>query len=1007
MRVFLRLAVAALFSLPLLLFAPVSLPAQGVGISNGVPAPVDPFDTTLAGSWLPFAGTPTESAGTHGFLKSDNEGHWSFDDGTPARFVGTTISWAACFPDSAQAVATARHLRRLGVNLVRLEYIDHSYSWWSGMPTILSSASGFRSLDPATMDRLDRFIYQLKQNGIYVQLPLQSARTTTPEDGLRTDSLLWLDASANYLYPQARATWNSVARQLLDHVNPYTQTPYRDEAAIAMLETRTQGSLISLSRIGYTSFASEGGTMPWYQSRKLDTLYADYLRSRYGTTAALSTAWGTTVPSTGGPNQITEGSFEGAYDEVWYVNSYNGTTVTQILSQDSVPDGQYALKLRVRNTQGNIYTAYMQHAAHVEFDHLYRFSFKAKCNNPDGRNVIVAGSEQVNEGLGVGLSGQVKVNPWWEEHEVFFLVPVRPTANIVITMYYGDVDGELQFDDVQLREVAPAGLQPSEAIENSTVVRIPYDDDANLLVSEQRVVDQSDFMMGLERNFHDAARRLVHDSVGAHQPLSAGNSYWATGRMEASLRANDDYVAGGTGWDYNYSNAGGTWHIINYSPLRAGYSAFLYNTAMIQHRRKPMISTTTTPYPNRYQAEAMTMEASYAGLQEWDGVVWGTFTDGALTPGVHVIDSGQFYNSAYNPVVTAMFPAMATIVRGGLIAPARNTITVQHTARQLRLVPRLEGNYWGLYGIPGGGIHGFVGTDVRIVIDSTDANQFTQANDIAYPQQIEGQSLSDTREILWEYNEGRMLLDATRAQGASGNLSSASGIPLTNLDISLVSNTETATILWTALDTARPLAAAGRSLLTVVTRTEAQGMTWLDSTTANPWGAETMMIDPVRVRLTFHPADSINLVRLIPLDMRGVPTGDTVLARKSGSGRNILVTLDQSQTKAMWYAVELEHENVAGVDAPAATGTIDLTVAPSVIESRGYIDVALPHAESNAMVTLHDALGRAVGTIHHGRLDAGHTTLRLDATGLSAGTYLLRLQTGEGTTVTRTIVVSR
>jgi|GEM_PF-1354952 len=996
----LRSALPALMAL----FALSSATAQTIGISGGIPAPVDPFDTTLAASWLPFA-REVEPAGTHGFLQSDGEGRWSFQDGTPARFVGTTLSWAACFPEPQQAQATARHLRRLGVNLVRLEYFDHSYSWWTGMPTILSSASGFRTLDTATMARFDGLIHALKQNGIYVQLPLQSGRTTTPEDGLRNDSLLWLDATANYLYPQARAAWRSIARQLLDHVNPHTGTAYRDEPAIAMLETRTQGSLIALDRINYINYTSGSGTIPWYQSRRLDTLYAAYLRTRYASTAALRNAWESSIPANGGPNQISEGSFEGEYDSVWYINSNSGTTVTQILSQDSVPDGSYSLKLRVRNTLGNIYTASMQHAAHVEFDHLYRLSFKARCNNPEGRRMLVYGSEQVNDGLSVGLNGSnVEVKPWWEEHEIYFIVPVRPSADILITFFYGDVDGELEFDDVQLREVKPGGLQSEESIDNATVQRIPAGNSANLLAHEQRVVDQNDFMVGLEQEFYSDARRLVHDSVGARQPLAGSSGYWATGRLDAAVAGSMEYVTGGTGWDYN-STGNGSWYIRNYSPLRAGYSAFLYNTAMLQHRRKPMIALTNVPYPNRYQAESMVLQGVYAGLQGWDGVVWGTFSDRPLSPGAHAIDSGIFYNNAYNPVVTAMLPAVAAIVRGGLIAPARNTVTIQHTARQLRLMPRFETNYWGLYGVPGGGIGGFVGTDARITIDSTDATQFTQANDIAFPQQIEGQSLSDTRELLWEYAAGRLIVDAARAQGASGNLISASGIPLTNLDISVISNSETATILWTVLDTTRSLAAAGRSLLTVATRTEAKGMTWLDSSTANPWGSDTMMVEPVRARLTFRPADSVNLVRLIPLDMRGVPTGDTITGRKSGSSSTVAITLDQSQSRTMLYAVELEREQVAGVSPALAVDHAELNVLPSVVESRAYIEVALPRAEAEVRVTLHDGQGRTAGTLHHGALAAGHSTLRLDASRIPAGTYLVRLTTGSGTTATQSIIV--
>ncbi|MDX9754867.1 MAG: hypothetical protein RBU29_12965, partial [bacterium] len=85
-------------------------------------------------AWQPFA-MPWDAApvnlsflldppaGKHGFLDIQ-DGKFEFEDGTPARFWGTTISGAACFPSHDQAPLIAERLSQLGINLVRLQSMD-------------------------------------------------------------------------------------------------------------------------------------------------------------------------------------------------------------------------------------------------------------------------------------------------------------------------------------------------------------------------------------------------------------------------------------------------------------------------------------------------------------------------------------------------------------------------------------------------------------------------------------------------------------------------------------------------------------------------------------------------------------------------------------------------------------------------------------------------------------------------------------------------------------------
>ena len=62
---------------------------------------------------------------------------------------------------------------------------------------------------------------------------------------------------------------------------------------------------------------------------------------------------------------------------------------------------------------------------------------------------------------------------------------------------------------------------------------------------------------------------------------------------------------------------------------------------------------------------------------------------------------------------------------------------------------------------------------------------------------------------------------------------------------------------------------------------------------------------------------------------------------------------------------------------------------------------------SSIRVAVFDALGREVVKLHEGALQAGTYSLRLDGANLPPGLYLVRATDGRGTTVTRSVSLSR
>jgi hypothetical protein len=973
--------------LSLLIVVPVA--AQPVGITSGFPAAVAIRDTAPS-ALLPSL--PDGPAGAQGFVRAKNDGSFAFADGTPARFFGVTMQLTACFPDSADAVVIAARLRKLGVNLVRFQYMDFSYDW-AQAASFLDAATGFRSLHEGQMRRFDWLFYQLKQHGIYSYLTLQSARAPRPEDGFANiiaDSSMFLGRGMYQIYPQARAAHKRVTQLLLDHINSFTGVAYRNEPAIAALEIMDQGSITSLWRQNLTHYVAGQQSLSWHQSRRVDTLFAAFLQKKYSSEGALAAAWGETEPPGGHPNLVNEGSFEGNFEQAWNINSYDGTTLTRILTTDSVPNGKYALMLRIAGAQGNIYSGYMFQPVPLAFNTLYRISFRAKCSNPQGRTVRLLNATPEDNGLSGGLLADIPITPYWKEQEAYFIVPVRSSTPLLVAFYFGDSNGELTLDDIQIRRVTAAGLQAGESMAAASVVRIPWGNDANYVASSRRVQDQADFYMGLDRDYVTDMRRYIADTIRAAQPITGAASYWASGLMEAGLQGTMDFSTVQTGWDY-ISNEGGTWHIRNYSPLRATYAGSLYDVTTFAHARQPLIAAFQQPFPSRYQAESLLMLPLYAGFQGWDGVLWDSYLDNRDDISKNYIDSAKFASFAANPAVVGLLPAISSIVRNGLIEPGRVTLNLQHSAQQSKLVSRLE-PFWGRYGLPGQ-MPGYAMAANRIVNDSMDAQYFTQRNDLGFDNGLDGSVRTDTRELYWEYGDGVLSVNAPNVQGASGYLSRSAGVSTDLLDINVQSLNETATVLWTPLNPQSSLGTSpGPSLLTIVTRTEPTGMHWKDTTTADRWGISPMLLDPVRVRLTFHSSAGFYFMYVTPLDATGKPVGEPIVS--PGSASSYTVTIDQSTTKATWYSVQFEGIGTSAPESPAVVGP-SITASPNVVSDRARVYVTLPESQRDARVDLLDMLGRTVMTLHEGALEQGQTVLHLDATGLSAGRYMVRC-TGHG-----------
>ncbi|MBN2476006.1 MAG: hypothetical protein JXB62_15445 [Pirellulales bacterium] len=178
-------------------------------------------------------------AGRDGFIRVEG-GHLVRPSGDRFRIWGVNITAKATIPAKEVAPRLADHLARLGINCVRLHFLDRVAS--QGL--IAADRNDTCALDPAQLDQLDFFITQLRDRGIYTNLNLNVGRIYKAGDGVRDHELLGFAKALTYFDPRLFELQKQYARQLLTHRNTYTGNEYRHEPAVAVVELVNENSIV-------------------------------------------------------------------------------------------------------------------------------------------------------------------------------------------------------------------------------------------------------------------------------------------------------------------------------------------------------------------------------------------------------------------------------------------------------------------------------------------------------------------------------------------------------------------------------------------------------------------------------------------------------------------------------------------------------------------------------------------------------------------------------------------
>ena len=164
-------------------------------------------------------------------------GHFYYKD-KQVKFFGTNVAYSSAFPEKTDAPNIAKRISQLGINVVRFHHMDNRDIWESNEKSILSQEK---------LDKLNYFLFCLKNNGIYANINLHVSREY-PEilkEQEILDTFLFGNSLDRY-YPTFINDQLKYAKDLLTSYNNYTGFKVGEDPMILNIELNNENTMFNL-----------------------------------------------------------------------------------------------------------------------------------------------------------------------------------------------------------------------------------------------------------------------------------------------------------------------------------------------------------------------------------------------------------------------------------------------------------------------------------------------------------------------------------------------------------------------------------------------------------------------------------------------------------------------------------------------------------------------------------------------------------------------------------------
>ncbi|MFW5868278.1 MAG: carbohydrate binding domain-containing protein [Armatimonadota bacterium] len=636
------------------------------------------FEFTISvpaqGSVVDVSGLSAGPAGATGAVTIE-DGRFVDESGQRIRFLGTNLTFDDAFPPKEIAPEIARRMAALGINIVRFHHLDLHHAprgIWD------PAFDDHQHIDAEQLDRLDWLIYHLKREGIYANINLHVSRWLTEADGFPDHHLRpKYDKGVGNFEPRMIELQKQYARDLLTHVNPYTDSAYVEEPCVAMVEITNEDSALRFA------LGTELHSLPEPYATTLSDLWHAWLREQYADTEALRGAWDEGSQPLG-EEMLRDPDFERGAGE-WVLE----TPAPAEGSMEVVEDRERGRVLHAELTQvgEQPWHFQMHQKGHtLEDGRLYTVSFAAKADPP--RRVWVNARYDVPDWRMVGLNEPVELDEQWREFSFTFRADEPLPEHTRISFNNENERGEVWYADVSLRPGGTRGLPDGESLEAGTV-SLPLSSATN-----RAREDWLAFVMELERRYTLEMYDFLKDELGVQASIiDTQATYGGAGGLLRESRM--DYTDVHAYWEHprfpGQAWDSRNWYIPN-TPMTAALGRdTLTRLSMYRLAGKPYtVSEYNHPAPNDFRAECMPMFAAMGALQDWDGLFqfcYGEHPEDWATDG---IDS--YFRMAGDPAKLAMFPVAANLFRRGDVERATRVLTLELPRNHVAELVREHGN---------------------------------------------------------------------------------------------------------------------------------------------------------------------------------------------------------------------------------------------------------------------------------------------------------------------------
>ena len=773
-------------------------------------------------------------------------------------------------------------MRKMGINLIRFHHIDNP--WSNG--SLFYGVTGTRKFNPVLLDRLDYLIYQLKENGIYVNMNLNVSRTFENSDGVyAADSLSDYAKGITLFNRKMIDLEKEYAQQLLAHVNPYTGISLAQDPVLAMVEIVNENSLFRRWYGDDLKPISEGGALPLKYSIELDSLWLNYLLEKHDSTANLALAWnsGKLIGDT-----IYKDNFEsGLNTQKWQLEKHEGAQATYQLHTDAGTGNSAVLVKAIKHGTADWHITFKNVGASAQKDSIYELHFRAKSN---AKHEMSAGFQRDNSPWTYYMGASFNVDTIYQNYKVVFKSPENNAGNLRMWFRFSNNVGDFYIDDAIFKKVSTNGLEENESFENRNIRRLALHELNGF--ARQRVSDLTDFYIQTQINFLTEMKSWLKDTLGVQVSLAGTN--WYVGPEDVYVQNTLDYLDNHAYWDHPHFPgtpwSSTDWTIKNQPMMKGSSSTIegLFNGLSVKN--KPYtISEYNHGYPNQFQAEMLPMITSYLSFNGADGVMFFTYS-GSWDWDADMVDG--YFDLHRNNSVMAGFPIFSYVYRNNLIKEAQAPVVVNYQKSDILEMPLEAENSWGTH------------SPFPRELSYTNKVELTfnedEPSDLSLvPTATASPFTLNDGEVYWDKN-GLFKINTLKFNSISGQLDQNSGAATDQMK--LESGSGFGSISWLSLVDSS-LSESSKSVLFIGSKQINTSMIW-DGTTSvhNSWGRNPTLIAPLS--FTIKLKNNSAGLKIFPLDKRGNPDYAKTKYFVADETGFSTVVLNTAEDQTVWYGVE-------------------------------------------------------------------------------------------------------